>query len=51
MYPKNSKVFNPAFDITPNKSIEGLITNRGIIKDNKSERKKVKNDKQKHKNG
>ncbi|MCM8806886.1 MAG: S-methyl-5-thioribose-1-phosphate isomerase [Candidatus Omnitrophica bacterium] len=30
--PKKSKVFNPAFDITPNYLITGFITERGILK-------------------
>lgn len=30
--PKNSNVFNPAFDITPNYLITGFITEKGILK-------------------
>ncbi|MEK6727889.1 MAG: S-methyl-5-thioribose-1-phosphate isomerase [Candidatus Omnitrophota bacterium] len=30
--PKNVKVFNPAFDVTPHKLITAIITDRGIIK-------------------
>lgn len=30
--PKGVKVFNPAFDVTPNHLITGIITDRGIIK-------------------
>ena len=30
--PKNAKVFNPAFDITPHKLISGIITDKGIIR-------------------
>ncbi len=44
IYPKNSKVFNPAFDITPNKFVEALITNKGIIQPNAMEIIKIKND-------
>lgn len=29
--PKNMKVFNPAFDVTPNKLIKAIVTDRGII--------------------
>ncbi len=32
IYPKESKVYNPAFDITPNSFINALITDKGIIK-------------------
>lgn len=31
VYPKNTKVYNPAFDITPNKLITGYITPFGIL--------------------
>ena len=44
IYPKSSKVFNPAFDITPNKYVEALITNKGIIQANESTMIKIKND-------
>lgn len=30
--PTGVKVFNPAFDVTPNKLIKGIITDRGVIK-------------------
>jgi methylthioribose-1-phosphate isomerase len=30
--PKTANVYNPAFDITPNKLISGIITDKGIIK-------------------
>lgn len=30
--PSSVKVYNPAFDVTPNKLITGIITERGIIK-------------------
>lgn len=30
--PKGCKVFNPAFDVTPNHLIDGIITDRGIIR-------------------
>ncbi len=29
--PKTANIYNPAFDITPNKLITGIITNKGII--------------------
>jgi methylthioribose-1-phosphate isomerase len=32
MVPKEAEVLNPAFDITPNKYITGLITEKGILK-------------------
>jgi len=35
IYPNDSVVYNPAFDITPNKFINAFITNKGIIKPNK----------------
>ena len=41
IYPQNSKVYNPAFDVTPNKFITSLITNKGIIKPEKSEIEKL----------
>ena len=31
--PKNVKVYNPAFDVTPHELITGIITEKGIIKD------------------
>ena len=44
IYPQSSKVFNPAFDITPNKYVEALITNKGIIQANEATMIKIKND-------
>ena len=44
IYPKNSKVFNPAFDITPNKFVEALITNEGIVQANADAIMEIKND-------
>ena len=51
IYPKNSKVFNPAFDITPNKYVEALITNKGIIQANEAAMIKIKNDWNENKKG
>jgi len=31
--PRNVKVYNPAFDVTPNRLITGIVTENGIIKD------------------
>ncbi len=31
IYPRDSKIYNPAFDVTPNKFINSLITDRGIV--------------------
>ena len=31
IYSENSRAYNPAFDITPNNLITGLITEKGII--------------------
>jgi len=36
-----SEAINPAFDVTPAKYITGIITNRGIIKPNKAEIKRI----------
>jgi len=41
--PVNSPVKNPAFDVTPAKYIKGLITEKGIIKPDKEEIKKLFN--------
>ncbi|MDA1121379.1 MAG: S-methyl-5-thioribose-1-phosphate isomerase [Bacteroidetes bacterium] len=41
VYPKGSKVKNPAFDITPASYITGLITEKGIIKANREEIQKM----------
>ena len=35
--PRNAKVFNPAFDVTPGELISGIITERGMITGNLSE--------------
>ena len=32
IYPNDSKVYNPAFDITPNKFVESFITEKGIVR-------------------
>ena len=32
IYPDDSNVYNPAFDITPNKFVESFITEKGIIR-------------------
>ena len=39
--PKESNVKNPAFDVTPAKYITGIITEKGIIKANKEDIKKL----------
>ncbi|MBF96810.1 MAG: Methylthioribose-1-phosphate isomerase [Alphaproteobacteria bacterium MarineAlpha9_Bin4] len=44
IYPKNSKVYNPAFDITPKEFVQSLITNKGIIKPNEDDIAKLKDD-------
>ena len=44
IYPNDSIVYNPSFDITPNKFINAFITNKGIIKPNKRDILKMKND-------
>ena len=36
--PINTKVFNPAFDVTPNNLIAGIITEKGIISGNYQEK-------------
>ena len=38
--PKGVKVFNPAFDVTPNQNIDAIITEKGIVK--KPYRKNIK---------
>ena len=38
--PKNTKIFNPAFDITPNYLITGFITEKGIFKPEEIEKLK-----------
>ena len=38
--PKNTKVFNPAFDVTPNYLITGFITEKGIFKPEEIEKLK-----------
>lgn len=35
--PEGVKVFNPAFDVTPNELVTAIITEKGIIKDNYQE--------------
>ncbi len=42
IYPKESKVYNPAFDITPNKFVDALITEKGIVRARKDELIKLK---------
>ena len=37
IYPKDSKAYNLAFDITPNKYVTNLITEKGIIRANRSD--------------
>ena len=44
IYPKDSKVYNPAFDITPNKFVDALITEKGIVRPRQDEMTKLKND-------
>ena len=44
IYPDNSKVYNPAFDITPNKFIKSFITEKGIINANYQELISLKNE-------
>ena len=44
IYPEGSKVYNPAFDITPKKFITSLITNKGIINANEKDILKIKDD-------
>ncbi len=39
--PKESQTKNPAFDVTPAKYIQGIITEKGIVKANKEEIKKL----------
>jgi methylthioribose-1-phosphate isomerase len=39
--PKNTKVYNPAFDITPPELITGIITEKGVIKPTSEELNKV----------
>ena len=41
VYPKDFKVFNPAFDVTPAKYITGIITEKGIIKADELDIKKL----------
>ena len=44
IYPEQSKVYNPAFDITPKNFVNYLITNKGIVKPNDEEILKLKQD-------
>jgi methylthioribose-1-phosphate isomerase len=30
--PKNVKILNPAFDVTPNKYVAGIITEKGVLR-------------------
>ncbi len=30
--PKESKVYNPAFDVTPHENVTAIITEKGIVK-------------------
>ena len=40
--PEGINVFNPAFDITPNHLITGIITEKGVVRGNYSEKLKSK---------
>lgn len=44
IYPKGSNIYNPAFDITPLKFIDGFITEKGIIEAKEENIKKLKNE-------
>ena len=44
IYPNDSKVYNPAFDITPNKFISSFITDKGIINANYNEIARLKDE-------
>ena len=44
VYPKDSKAYNPAFDITPKQFITKLITNKGTINANINEILNLKNE-------
>ena len=44
VYPKDSKAYNPAFDITPKQFVTKLITNKGIINANINEILNLKNE-------
>ena len=44
IYPNDSKVYNPAFDITPNKFISSFITDKGIINANYKEIARLKDE-------
>ena len=41
LVPEGCKAFNPGFDVTPNRFVTGLITERGICKANKNDIKKL----------
>ena len=41
IYPKKSKAFNLAFDVTPAKYVTGLITEKGICEASKEGLKKL----------
>ena len=44
VFPKDSKAYNPAFDITPKQFVTKLITNKGIINANINEILNLKNE-------
>ncbi len=44
IYPSKSKVYNPAFDITPSRFISAFITDKGIIKANYKEIARLKDE-------
>ena len=43
IFSEDSKVYNPAFDLTPNNLISGLITDKGIIKAENNSINNIKN--------
>ena len=44
IYPDNSNIYNPAFDITPSKFVKSLITEKGIINANYEEMTSLKDE-------
>ena len=44
IYPKGSKIYNPSFDITPNKFVDAFITEKGIVKASSDEIMKLNNE-------
>ena len=44
IFPKENKIYNPSFDITPNSFITGIITEKKIVKANEKDLKTLKND-------